>query len=102
MTVFFYGCGILYNYKVVQIWPGLIVYSLHTNDPGHIWTTLYMETTVFAKLDKVRFVYSLHTNDPGHIWTTLYMETTVFAKLDKVRLRYIIKYIVSVKHNAFY
>ena len=28
-------------YKVVQIWPGLIVYSLHTKSPGHIWTTLY-------------------------------------------------------------
>jgi hypothetical protein len=27
-------------YKVVQIWPGLITSSLHTNSPGHIWTTL--------------------------------------------------------------
>jgi len=30
-------------YKVVQIWPGLIVYSLHTKSPGHIWTTLYFD-----------------------------------------------------------
>jgi len=29
-----------FEYKVVQIWPGLIVYSLHTKSPGHIWTTL--------------------------------------------------------------
>jgi hypothetical protein len=29
-------------YKVVQIWPGQIVTSLHTIIPGHIWTTLYL------------------------------------------------------------
>ena len=28
-------------YKVVQIWPGQTVTCLHTNRPGHIWTTLY-------------------------------------------------------------
>jgi hypothetical protein len=28
-------------YKVVQIWPGQTVTCLHTNNPGHIWTTLY-------------------------------------------------------------
>ena len=27
-------------YKVVQIWPGQTVTCLHTNNPGHIWTTL--------------------------------------------------------------
>jgi hypothetical protein len=31
-------------YKVVQIWPGQTVTYLHTNSPGHIWTTLYMPT----------------------------------------------------------
>ena len=30
-----------YSYKVVQIWPGQTVTCLHTNRPGHIWTTLY-------------------------------------------------------------
>jgi hypothetical protein len=29
------------RYKVVQIWPGQTVTCLHTNSPGHIWTTLY-------------------------------------------------------------
>jgi hypothetical protein len=29
-------------YKVVQIWPGQTVTCLHTNNPGHIWTTLYI------------------------------------------------------------
>ena len=28
-------------YKVVQIWPGLIVCKQVTVSPGHIWTTLY-------------------------------------------------------------
>jgi hypothetical protein len=31
----------LWLYKVVQIWPGQTVTCLHTNRPGHIWTTLY-------------------------------------------------------------
>jgi hypothetical protein len=35
-----YSCHI---YKVVQIWPGQTVTYLHTNSPGHIWTTLYKE-----------------------------------------------------------
>jgi hypothetical protein len=30
------------KYKVVQIWPGLIVCKQVTVCPGHIWTTLYM------------------------------------------------------------
>jgi hypothetical protein len=29
-------------YRVVQIWPRQTVTSLHTNSPGHIWTTLYL------------------------------------------------------------
>jgi hypothetical protein len=29
------------TYKVVQTWPGQTVTCLHTNSPGHIWTTLY-------------------------------------------------------------
>jgi hypothetical protein len=35
------------TYKVVQIWPGQTVTSLHTNSPGHVWTTLYSPETVF-------------------------------------------------------
>jgi hypothetical protein len=31
------------KYKVVQIWPGQTVTNLHTNRPGHIWTTLYYQ-----------------------------------------------------------
>jgi hypothetical protein len=30
------------TYKVVQIWPGLIVCKQVTVCPGHIWTTLYI------------------------------------------------------------
>jgi hypothetical protein len=37
------NCTILKHgrYKVVQIWPGLIVCKQVTVCPGHIWTTLY-------------------------------------------------------------
>jgi hypothetical protein len=34
-------------YKVVQIWPGQIVTCLHTNSPGHIWTTLYLPLSCY-------------------------------------------------------
>jgi hypothetical protein len=30
---------------VVQIWPWQTVTCLHTNSPGHIWTTLYLFDT---------------------------------------------------------
>jgi hypothetical protein len=33
-------------YKVVQIWPGLIVCKQVTVCPGHIWTTLYLQYQV--------------------------------------------------------
>jgi hypothetical protein len=33
-------------YKVVQIWPGLIVCKQATVCPGHIWTTLYVQEIV--------------------------------------------------------
>jgi hypothetical protein len=33
------------TYKVVQMWPGLIVCILVTVCPGHIWTTLYYLVT---------------------------------------------------------
>ena len=32
------------KYKVVQIWPGLFVCKQVTVCPGHIWTTLYMNS----------------------------------------------------------
>jgi hypothetical protein len=35
-------------YKVVQIWPGQTVTCLHTNSPGHIWTTLYLGWEISA------------------------------------------------------
>jgi hypothetical protein len=35
-------------YKVVQIWPGQTVTCLHTNSPGHIWTTLYIYIYIYS------------------------------------------------------
>jgi hypothetical protein len=38
-------------YKVVEIWPGQTVTCLHTNSPGHIWTTLYTNCKIqFLKI----------------------------------------------------
>jgi hypothetical protein len=36
-------------YKVVQIWPGLFVCKQVTVCPGHIWTTLYLLQSHFAR-----------------------------------------------------
>ena len=35
-------------YKVVQIWPRQTVTCLHTNRPGHIWTTCYIFFSAFT------------------------------------------------------
>jgi hypothetical protein len=35
-----------FKYKVVQMWPGQTVTCLHTNSPGHIWTTLYIQSNL--------------------------------------------------------
>ena len=43
------------KYKVVQIWPGLIVCQQVTVCPGHIWTTLYLPIYV----DKWNFLFIL-------------------------------------------
>jgi hypothetical protein len=46
-TLFSYGTftvqktPFIFIYKVVQIWLGQTVTYLHTDRPGHIWTTLY-------------------------------------------------------------
>jgi hypothetical protein len=66
-------CVTNYIYKVVQIWPGQTVTCLHTNSPGHIWTTLYIQYTVninFLEYAKVqsgpKFKRSWHL-----MWTKL-------------------------------
>jgi hypothetical protein len=38
------------TYKVVKIWSGQTVTCLHTNSPGHVWTTLYMPPVEFEPL----------------------------------------------------
>ena len=44
-------------YKVVQIWLGQTVTCLHTNRPGHIWTTLYIAIIIFwVSMDHVPMV----------------------------------------------
>jgi hypothetical protein len=43
---------ILRTYKVVEIWPGQTVTCLHTNSPGHIWTTLYITGFCVRKFER--------------------------------------------------
>jgi hypothetical protein len=38
------------KYKVVQIWQGQTVTCLHTNNPGHIWTTLCNWLEIYEEL----------------------------------------------------
>ena len=61
-------------YKVVQIWPGQTVTCLHTNSPGHIWTTLYLTfcdeqiiCQVTKKFREILFHYPGHKSPPPHI-----------------------------------
>jgi hypothetical protein len=42
-------------YKVVQIWPGLILCKLVTVCPGHIWTTLYITDKCIFKVKNSYF-----------------------------------------------
>jgi hypothetical protein len=43
-------------HKVVQIWPGQTVTCLHTNSPGRIWTTLYVDC-IIAYPESTRFFF---------------------------------------------
>jgi hypothetical protein len=52
---------------VVQIWPGQTVTSLHTISPGHIWTTLYLDSITICwrnaqknDTDSCKINYSSH------------------------------------------
>ena len=41
-------------YKVVQLWPGLIVCKQVTVCPGHIWTTLYPRKDIYKGTWKIQ------------------------------------------------
>ena len=51
-------------YKVVQIWPGQTVTCLHTNSPGHIWTTLYASNRLCRVTD--------NTESYGHSFVRIF------------------------------
>ena len=67
---------LLHKYKVVQIWPGQTVACLHTNSPGHIWTTLYFNQFNIIRysdiLVTVNYLLKLSTNYdcPEKGWST--------------------------------
>jgi hypothetical protein len=72
------------NYKVVQIWPGQTVTCLHTNGPGHIWTTLYIKATYDKKYRCSCLALSTH-------YARWYgaQKYTVFWDLTPCRLEYL-------------
>ena len=66
---------ITYKYKVVQIWPGQTVTCLHTNRPGHIWTTLYKKNLIQLQwLEQTNRI--LVVNGSKHDRETAYTDTS--------------------------
>jgi hypothetical protein len=53
-------------YHVVQIWPGQTVTCLHTNSPGHIWTTLYI--TAQKSLDVTQIQHWMSPNSCASLY----------------------------------
>jgi hypothetical protein len=47
----------LWNYKVVQIWPGRFVCKQVTVFPGHIWTALYYKCIGLILSVKLSYMY---------------------------------------------
>ena len=58
------------KYKVVQIWPGQTVTCLHTNSPGHIWTTLYYVLPRDLSCAKGNLSTSAHVSEVSMCWIT--------------------------------
>jgi hypothetical protein len=51
----------LVTYKVVQIWPGLIVCEQAAISPGHIWTTLYIVSpAIYEIIYEALGIYVMH------------------------------------------
>jgi hypothetical protein len=77
-------------YKVVQIWPGLIVCKQVTVCPGHIWTTLYIACLALTMYVQEYFCTTLRWRRPGVYkpetlcftdWARLMHEVEVVKKL---------------------
>jgi hypothetical protein len=58
-----------WNYKVVQIWPGLIVCKQVTVCPGHIWTTLY-NTKFSLKMSSLLHAFSFQISSKTEVNNT--------------------------------
>jgi hypothetical protein len=74
---------------VVQIWPGQTVTCLHTNRPGHIWTTLYYCTAISARYCGATNKVWKQNNLMTLFWDTLYTgKTQVPCKLNRNQVTY--------------
>jgi len=56
-------CGL--NYKVVQIWPGLMRLVYTQISPGHIWTTLYLWEIFQIHIHRAskNWIFALYPNE---------------------------------------
>jgi hypothetical protein len=69
------------EYKVVQIWPVLIVYKQVTVCPGHIWTTLYVKSKWKTKYPlKIYLINKFHTKPTSLISNLSYDRSTASSK----------------------
>jgi hypothetical protein len=68
------------SYKVVQIWPGLIVCKQVTVCPGHIWTTLYLNKCLMGLINNVFKI----TFDPLYKWWNNFCSSE--AKITRVNI----------------
>ena len=70
-------------YKVVQIWPGQTVTCLHTNSPGHIWTTLYLYcyyTVIFVHCPTACVSISSKPPSAIHYWQSFFSSSGTTAQ----------------------
>ena len=67
-------------YKVVQIWPGLIVSKQVTVCPGHIWTTLYNAVETYNGPIHVSLIKRAHC--APHLTYTSIMQVVTFVHED--------------------
>jgi hypothetical protein len=98
-------------YKVVQIWPGLIVCKLVTVCPGHIWTTLYIHNT--GSHCEVPHVYNVFTvgnfKNLCHITGDICKMIVGRSKMCNNKIKYQLKlinysdvYTQNIPHSAMY
>jgi hypothetical protein len=109
ICIYSYMC--VYIYKVVQIWLRQTVTCLHTNSPGHIWTTLYIYIHIYVYIyirwfkydcDKLWLVYTQIVPvifEPPCVYIYIYMWKAWVEYVNLCKIHRILIYII-VWHPA--